>query len=320
VSGAIRFVGRSVMLPDGEEPTFDAYRESEHREFEFERFQERNEVTDSDRRAALTLSTAQSDVVVRDLVNLASIQHTWAALIGDVTVEHLGDSADEIVVAALLQSAMLKETRVWPDDLDRRAREILSRKDSAVWVVIWIAAQIGFIPVSEAARRVPWHALLLGQELVLTDEIDILGPRPLRHDLVACLNDQGRHRLLEAVGERISLGLADGGTIPRVDASDVAHSFVFASPPGDWAQAEGSEGWSDAFLVCFALLGRVAAVAWGSGHALGETIDESDRAILRKIAAETAGWGNVDEDALGEIAEPYRKALICVLRAPLFGA
>lgn len=159
----------------------------------------------------------------------------------------------------------------------------------------------------------PWHALLLEQELLLVDELDMFGPEPLSPILTDCLDDEASYRLLESAGASFSERLRSGQLLPTVTQEQVRRHFVFHEPPSDWRQARDPNSWSDAFLVSFAMIGKLAALAWNNGHALGESLDDSAPEIVVQIAAASLGWGRMDTQALATIAEPHRFAIESIL-------
>ncbi len=91
--------------------------------------------------------------------------------------------------------------------------------------------------------------------------------------------------------------------------------FVFREPPSDWRQARDPNSWSDAFLVSFAMIGKLAAVAWNNAHALGESLDEYTPEVVVQVAAASLGWGSVDNEALANVSEPHRSAIVSILSA-----
>lgn len=317
-TGGIAFVARSVVLPQADEATYEANYESDNLSRDLEAFEResddnRHKTALKTSREEIRLPTAHSDAVLRDLADAAANDPVAAAVIADAVLACLASERDEIVVAALLQSAILKDAGAWPDGCDTAAGSTLERRTDSSWVVIWLAAQLSFLAVSSASAQVPWHALLLTQELVLSDEVDMSGPNPFSLGLVAVLNEDTTFALLETIGEAASRRHAAGLSLPAVPEVQARSHFVFAEP-ASWQQARDSAVWSDAFLVTFSMLGKLAAVAWNtSAHALGELIGESPRDIVRQIAASSAGWGVVDPQVLAGVAEPYRGAIQSIL-------
>ncbi|MFB7893696.1 NACHT domain-containing protein [Microbacterium sp. NPDC056044] len=317
----VRFVARSILLPAGDSAVYAANEENSYRtrgaaDFDIEEDEPSSVPTvELGVRESVTLPTTRSGVVAKDLSALAKDNSSAATLITAATIRCIEDQKDEVVTAALLQIAILASEKVWTNPLTKRAKIALATHDRH-WVVSWIAAQLHIIPLEDAVQVVPWHATLLVQELILTDEVDIYGPEPFGPILNDCLDDDDSYRLLERIGASHSDRLARGIPLPAVRRDLIERNFVFREPPSDWRQARDPDSWSDAFLVSFAMIGRLASIAWKNGHALGESLDQSGRPIAIQIAAASLGWGAVDEDELAAVTEPHRSAIRSILAGP----
>jgi hypothetical protein len=313
----IRFVSRSVLLPQGDSAVYGAHEESRNNTRLFDAFDpEADEGTTSSdpdaSRESVLLPTAKSTLVSNDIAETASNDDSLSLLIARATLKGLADPSDEVVAAALLQYALLSSRDCWPQALDMEAQTAFALRDHH-WVVTWIAAQVAIVPIADAVRRVPWHALLLEQELLLVDELDIFGPEPFSPILADCLDDQSSYELLELMGACFSERLQSGQLLPTVTLEQVQKYFVFREPPSDWRRASDPQLWSDAFLVSFAIIGKLAGLAWNNGHALGELLDDSAPEVAVQLAAASLGWGKIDEQALASIAEPCRVAIESII-------
>lgn len=312
----IRFVSHSILLPQGDSAVYEAHEESRYRTRLYAAFdlEADDGTTSSDpdaNRESVVLPTAKSMLVASDIARVAS-DASLSLLIAQAALSGIEDPDDEVVAAALLQRAVLSSADRWPELLDTETRTAFTARDHH-WVVTWLAAQFAIIPNSDAVTRVPWHALLLEQELLLADEMDLYGPEPLAPILTDCLDDEASYRLLESVGASISERLRNGQLLPTVTQEQVRNHFVFHEPPSDWRQARDPNSWSDAFLVSFAMVGKLAALAWNNGHALGESFDDSAPEIVVQMAAASLGWGRIDAQTLATIAEPHRSAIESIL-------
>jgi len=312
----VRFVARSILLPTGDSAVFAAHEENSYRTrgaIAIEEDEPSNVPTASPgTRDSIILPVARSGLIARDLCELATGNASAATLVTAAALRCLEDEEDEVVTSALFQIAILASEMVWTDRLTELAKTALATQDHH-WVVTWIAAQLHILPVEDAVQVVPWHATLLEQQLIVTGEVDIYGPEPFAAFLNDCLDDDESYRLLELVGASHSARLASGIPLPTVSRDLIARTFVFREPPSDWRQARDPDSWSDAFLVSFAMIGRLASIAWNNGHALGESLDQSGRSIAIQIAAAALGWGTVDRDQLAAVAEPHRAALRNIL-------
>lgn len=314
----VRFVARSILLPTGDSAVFAAHEENSYRTrgalaFESEAEEPSNvPPAELDTRESVILPITRSGLVARDLCELATDNASAATLITAAALRCLEDEEDEVVTSALFQIAILASEMVWTDRLTKLAKTALATHDHH-WIVTWIAAQLHILPLEDAVQAVPWHAMFLEQQLILTGEVDIYGPEPFAPLLNDCLDDDDSYRLLELVGASLSDRLARGIPLSTVSRDLIARTFVFREPPSDWRQARDPDSWSDAFLVSFALIGRLASIAWKNGHALGESLDQSGRVIAIQIAAASVGWGTVDEEQLAGVAEPHRAALRNIL-------
>ncbi len=312
----IRFVSRSILLPRGDSAVFETHEESRNLTRLFDAFDlEASEgATRSGnvvKRESVVLPTAKSVLVASDIAGIASAT-SLSSLIAQATVKDIEDPDDEVVAAALLQYALLCSQDSWPETLDLDVRTAFAARDHN-WVLTWMAAQFEIITVTDAVPCVPWHALFLEQDLLVVDELDLFGPEPLSCLLTDCLNDEVSYRLLELAGASISESLLAKQPLPMVTQEQVGQHFVFREPPSDWRPARDPNLWSDAFLVSFALIGKLAAVAWDNGHALGELLDESAPEIVVQMAAAALGWGKMDQQTLAAIAEPHRSAIESIL-------
>jgi hypothetical protein len=250
-------------------------------------------------------------LVASDIAEVIS-DAPMSLLVAQATLSHIRDAGDEVVAAALLQYSLLCSADRWPESLDRELQTVFEGREHH-WVVTWFAAQLEIISVEYAVTRVPWHALLLEQKLLLVDDLDVFGPEPLNPILTECLDDNASYRLLELAGASASEHLQNGQRLPTVTQEQVRDHFVFYEPPSDWRQVRDPNLWSDAFLVSFAMIGKLVALAWNNGHALGESLDESAPDIVVKMAAASLGWGKIDAQALAAVAEPYRFAIESIL-------
>lgn len=313
---SIRFVSRSVLLPQGDSAVYEAHEESRNRTRLFAEYDQEagGGTTTSDpdaNREYVMLPTVRSMLVASDMVEIAS-DASVSLLIAQATLSGIEDPGDEVVAAALLQYALLSYADRWPESLATDIQTAFAVREHH-WVVTWFAAQLTIIPVAHAVTRAPWHALLLEQELLLVDELEVFGPEPLNRILTDCLDDEASYRLLELAGASVSEHLQNGQLLPTVTREQVRDHFIFYEPPSDWRQARDPNLWSDAFLVSFAMIGKLAALAWDNGHALGESLDDSAPEIVVQVAAASLGWGRVDAQALAAVAEPHRLAIESIL-------
>lgn len=312
----IHFVSRSILLPYLDSAVYDAHRDARDRTRGFGEItvgpdDEAPDAIPAEIRKSIALPTTRSVLIASDITELAGDTALRAPIL-EATLSCMTDERDEVATAALLQALILKSAKRWPNRLSPAARTNITQHDRN-WLVTWLAAQTGIVPVREAVELVPWHALLLEQELLVVEEVDVHGPEPLNRILTECLDDDASYRLLELAGAAASARMKAGSRLPTVTAKQAREDFVFFEPPSDWRQARDPGSWSPAFLVSFAMIGKLAALAWGNGHALGESLDDSAPEVVVQIAAASLGWGGVDEAELETIPEPYRSAIRGIL-------
>lgn len=317
VEVGIRFVSRSILLPQGDSVVYGAHEESRNNTRLFDAFDpeayENTTSSDPDAsREAVLLPTAKSALVAKDIAETAFVDDSMSFPIAKATLNGLADLKDEMVAAALLQHALLRSRDRWPHTLDMKAHTAFVLREHH-WVVTWIAAQVAIVPIADAVRRVPWHALLLEQELLLIDELDIFGPEPFSPILAECLDHQASYELLELMGTCVSERLQSGLSLPTVTLEQVEKYFVFREPPGDWRRAPDPQSWSDPLLVSFAMIGKLAGLAWNNGHALGELLDDSAPQAVVQLAAASLGWGKIDGQTLASISEPSKLAIESII-------
>ena len=305
-AGAIHFVSRSIEISKGDEATYESHEANRDRRRDFDQFEQ-----DRDSpivRSQVQLPTTESDAVLHDLAEV-SRDGDVAAVVARSSVAGFESAQAEVVLAALLLAAILKDEHIWLKELDEAAKGAFDTERDHSWVAIWAAAQLGFIAIETAVHCVPWHALLLHQELVLSSRTDMSGPRIFTPDLLAAINHSETYALLESVGEVASDTIAAGGNLPRVSKNDAAVHFVFLEPASDWKQADDPSAWSDAFLTTFAMLGKMASLGWNTGHALGEIVNDSPRDAVREIAAASVGWGGMNDSTLRGLSDKYAAAI-----------
>lgn len=311
VAGSIQFVARSIQVPNDDQTTYRANNQSRERQRDFNQFEQNRD--GAIERELVRLPTAESDAVLHDLTELCFDDDTHAAMIPRSAVGSLKSERGDVVLSSLLLCATLIEAGVWPKELNQAADACFTdtRRERS-WVEWWAAAQVGFVPLQQAVKRVPWHALLLHQELVLSSETEMAGPQPFTTDLLSAINQTETHLLLESIGETAASDIEAGKQLPSISRRE-ADYFVFREPASDWSQAKDPSAWSNAFLTTFAMLGKLASLSWSSGHALGEIVNDSPRDDVRHIAASAVGWGSLEASTLKHISEPYSTAIRTVI-------
>lgn len=316
IEAGIRFVGRSILLPDGEKTVYSAHRRSETLTSRVPTPRNPGTVEPSVRapdRETVRLSTARSQLVSDDIADISDESDSSMTTVTSAICSCLADSDEPVVASALLQIALLKERGKWTEESHTKARETLSARTNANWVIVWLAAQLDLIALPGAIERVPWHALLLRQELLLADEIDVLGPQPLGHFLADCLDDESGYHLLEHIGEVIAKNRRPAGGADLVKKDEVQEYFVFYEPAADWREVRDPSTWSAQFYVAFALVSKLAAVGWRNPHAIGEPFNEDTPQLAVQISAAAVGWGKIEEGVLIDTPEPYRSAISMIM-------
>ncbi|WAB80611.1 NACHT domain-containing protein [Microcella daejeonensis] len=322
-TGLVEFVARSIIMPEMNSTTAFSREESDLRaqsllDYESSLGRIPSSRRKSNERDQIKIPTSTADQVFVDLAEACHL-HSFVWKTVQQTLTDLCRHRDDRFVASALLALLVFERAELPSipvQIDIEEDSIDDQDRS--WIVYWMYAQQGAIALQDAVAKVPWHAVLLEQEMVRASDIEVCGPSFLGKDLRSAIDSDSSYKILQTIGARLVTDLLAGNLPAGVGASEVRAAFVFHEPDGDWSPARDPGEWDDDFLVAFTLIARMANVAWESGHALGEMFAETDRDVVHSIIRQAVGWGQVDEVDLEQVGEGHRLAIREILSSRRF--
>lgn len=323
VDVSVNFVARSVQLPSGERTVLEIHerilkataneRSSLDEEIAGEEFAE-NELGDNgdSLRMSIRLQADDSEVIFADLAKMGSEDQVISDLFVNSAHQMLGSESQNVVAAALLLLVHLAPRSQMDGTQRAQARKVLDTPGRN-WIITWLSAQLEIFDPETVVDRVPWHALLLRQDLLLVERVEIQGPQLLAPDVRLALEDPGQRRCLDSLGLAAAEAFAEGRPLPSVRRDLIRNHFVFYEPSSEWVGASNPEDLSGGLLVSLVMISKLADVAWKNPHAIGELFSDEAPEVAVNLVAAALGWGRVNESLIEQVEEPYRSTIVALI-------